>query len=131
MADCPTHGPYSVLRALSHTLSSYKAGGPGSNKVLSWREVDQGRKGSCLGQLSGDTGRFPRMPRMGRDPRVSGQGLVLAGSCSRCGEVWLRSEHQAQSHNSGRKQHRTAGPLLAPHLYPPLTSDCSLAFQCR
>lgn len=113
-----------------HTLSAAtrQEGGPGSDEVLSRREVDQGRKGSCLEQLSGDTGRFPSMPRMGRDPRVSGQGMVLADSRSRCGEVWLRSEHQAQSYNSGRKQHRTTGTLLAPHLHLPLTSDCSLAF---
>lgn len=116
-----------------HTLSAATrcvcGGEADSDEVISWREVDQGMKGSCLEQLSEDTGRFPNMSRMGQDPRVSGQGLILIDSCSRCGEVWLRYEHQSESHNSGRKQHCIAGPLLASLLHPPLTSDCIWPFN--
>lgn len=83
----------------------------------SWREVDQGRKGSCLEQLSGDTGRFPNMSRMGQDPRSSGQGLVLIDSCPDVGRYDLgmstRQRATAQTGSSTAK--------LVPSLLPTST----------
>lgn len=92
MAGCSTHGAL-VTPALCSTLalSGYKVGaGPDSDEALSSREVDQWLEGPLLGTaLSGVREEFPNMSRMGRDPELSDQGLVLEDPCSRWGRSGL------------------------------------------